>query len=73
MVLIRCIIMKDERYDNQVIEVEDLEDLVDSYRKIIYISRMATKKPNKKFTLSEEQLYKIMNKTYDSTKTKLSE
>ncbi len=50
-----------------------MEDLVDSYRKIIYISRMATKKPNQKFTLSEEQIYKIMNKTFDPTKTKLSE
>lgn len=56
-----------------MIEVDDLQDLIESYRRIVYVSRMMVKRPQRKMTLSEEELYKVMNKTYDQSKTKLNE
>jgi hypothetical protein len=54
MTLIRCVTARDEGYDSQMLDTEDLIDLIDSYRKIIYISRVASKKPQRKLTLSDE-------------------
>jgi hypothetical protein len=48
MMLFKCTLS----YDNQAIDVEDLLDLINSYRKIIYTSHMATKTPQRKLTLS---------------------
>jgi hypothetical protein len=72
MTLIRCVTARDEGYDSQMLDTEDLIDLIDSYRKIIYISRVASKKPQRKLTLSDEEFYKIINKSYDVKKTVLS-
>ena len=73
MTLIKCVIAKDQGYENQMFDTEDLLDLIDSYRKLIYISRVASKKPQRKLALSDEQFYKMMNKSYDVNKTQLSE
>jgi hypothetical protein len=72
MTLIRCVVAKDEGYDSQMFDTEDLIDLLESYRKIIYISQLATKKPTRRLTLSDEEYFKIMNKSYDK-KTIISE
>jgi hypothetical protein len=73
MTLIRCVVAKDEGYDSQMFDTEDLIDLLESYRKIVYISQLATKKPPKRLILSDEEYFKIMNKSYDIKKTIISE
>ena len=73
MTLIRCVLARDEGYESQMFDTEDLIDLLDSYRKIIYISRVTGKKPQRKLTLSDEEFYKMMNKSYDVSKTIISE
>jgi hypothetical protein len=73
MTLIKCITAKDEGFDSQFIEEDDLLDLINSYRKVLYIARLSNARPPKKLALSEEEFFKIMNKSYDYKKTRLSE
>ena len=73
MTLIRCVAATDEGFESQMFETEDLMDLIDSYRKLVYVSRVASKKPQKKLALSDEEYYKIINKSYHASKTTISE